>query len=299
MSQIFFWIVAAFLVRASFVYREKITRALLKNMRPARVVHYSLLVVSGFAFALLSHQGNVAWNWLDVSTFALTLVGFWSAWMFAVCVNDVVDEATDEISNTHRPLVAGTLSVDLMRKAAGGFLATTFFAGLLTGTYTLFFLGTFTAAYWVYSVPPLRLKRVPILSNFLVGIACLSAFLAGFYLVSIDRTLHAVSFSVIAFVLVGFTAAANVKDVKDIAGDRAEGVLTLPVWLGERRARRVIGGMIACVFLAAPLVFGSVLWIPSLAAACLSFAICIQAKMPERGIFALYFLFAAVAFVLL
>ena len=219
--------------------------------------------------------------------------------MFAVCVNDVVDEATDKISNAHRPLITGALSADLMRKAAGGFLVTAAIAGFLTGTYTLFFLGTFTAAYWVYSVPPLRLKRVPILSNFLVGVACLSAFLAGFYLVSIDRTLHAVSFSVIAFVLVGFTAAANVKDIKDITGDRAEGVLTLPVWLGERRARRGVGGMIALVFLAAPLAFGSVLWIPSITAACLSFAICIQAKTPEKGIFALYFLYAAVAFFML
>lgn len=299
MGQALFWISAALIGRFAWKHHAQTIRAILRNMRPARVIHYVLLLTAGFAFAVTQRHVKLDWNWLDVSTFLLTVVGFWSAWMFAVCVNDLVDEVTDQISNARRPLITGVLSHQAMKKAAAGFFGTMLLAGFLTGTYTLFFLGSFTAAYWVYSVPPLRLKRVPILSNFLVGIACLSAFLAGFYLVSADRTMGAVPFSVVVFVLIGFTLAANVKDLKDIAGDRAEGVLTIPVWLGERKARRAIGVMIALVFLMVPFVFGSILWIPSIAAAFVALAVCIESKMPERGIFALYFLYALIAFILL
>ncbi|MBL0016304.1 MAG: UbiA family prenyltransferase [Bacteroidetes bacterium] len=42
------------------------------------------------------------------------------------------------------------------------------------------------------------------------------------------------------FILVPLSLAANFIDLKDIAGDKATGVATLPVLLGERNARLVI-----------------------------------------------------------
>lgn len=49
-----------------------------------------------------------------------------------------------------------------------------------------------------------------------------------------------------------FTLAANVKDIKDIAGDREAGILTLPVIFGEKRGRMLIGGLVAISFLLMP-----------------------------------------------
>lgn len=270
-----------------------IFRAMVRNLRTERILHYLVMFVLGVLVAL-SSGAVIAWSFFDVITFAVALCSMVAACVFAIVTNDLVDEQIDRVSNPERPLATGAITRGAMQEAALIALLLTLFGGLALSTYALFWLSIFTAAYYVYSVPPLRLKRIPIFSSFFVGIASASFMLLGFYIVSFDQTLAAFPGRLVFLLIASMTLLTNVRDLKDIEGDREAGINTLPVLLGDRRARRVMGILSCGAYILVPLCIPvSNLWIPSLIAGALSWHVLEQGRT-ERAIFSVYFAYLAV-----
>lgn len=233
-------------------YDKKKLTAVLKNSRWERVLHYGLMIGLGMMLAMRLANGSYENNVFNFLYLCVLFLTFYFAWMFAVGVNDVEDVAIDKVSNPRRPFVAGQLSMEDMRATNFFFLMSTLIGGYLLGVPTFFFVLTFTFAYYIYSAPPLKLKRAPILAPFLISIACFSACMAGFLTLSPTRIIAEFPLKWALLLLAIFTLAANVKDIKDIAGDREAGILTLPVIFGEKRGRMLIGGLVAISFLLMP-----------------------------------------------
>jgi 4-hydroxybenzoate polyprenyltransferase len=81
-----------------------------------------------------------------------------------------------------------------------------------------------------------RLKRIFLVKNLLVGVSWgIVPLGVGVYFGTIRPSLVAYA----GYVTVMLTTAAVVFDIKDIAGDRREGIRTLPVSLGPATTRRV------------------------------------------------------------
>lgn len=108
----------------------------------------------------------------------------------------------------------------------------------------------------LYSV--IGLKRVLLLKNLLVGLAWgLIPLGVGVYygvLLTVDILF------MFAFITVALTIAAIVFDIKDIEGDRAEGIRTVPLVVGVKRTRQlavaastVLGGVVAVLIAVGPL----------------------------------------------
>ena len=259
-SQVFLLLATVFVFVWFYRWNPVAFKAFVGNLRIPRLVGYLALASFGALLALLetvSFKPNI----IDWYTIATAVLGIAAAWVFAVATNDLVDEDIDRITNSSRPLIQGTLSRETMRNIAilsGMWIV---FAGVTLGSYALFFLATYTAAYFIYSVPPLRLKRIPVLSSLLISLACLSAVLFGYYVISSNRIITEFPLNLIFFILIFFTIAVNFKDLKDIEGDRAAHITTLATLLGQRHARMVFGGALtgatalAALFL--PLPFGS------------------------------------------
>jgi 4-hydroxybenzoate polyprenyltransferase len=242
-------------------------------------------------FVALSSGVMISWVFLDLVTFLVALCSMISACIFAIITNDLVDESIDRISNPERPLVTGALTTEIMRDGARIALLSTLLGGLALGSYALFWLSVFTAAYYVYSAPPLRLKRVPVLSSFFIGLASVSFMLLGFYLVSYDQTLLAFPGRLAFLVVASMMLLTNVRDLKDIDGDRAAGINTLPVILGDRRARRIMGIMALGAYALVPLCIPvRSLWVPSLIAGLGSWYL-LEKGRTERAIFSVYFVY--------
>ncbi len=104
-----------------------------------------------------------------------------------------------------------------------------------------------SVGYFVYSCRPMRLKRVPILSKLIIGFNFLSVAVCGYALAGGDW--RAFPLDWLAFILVPFSLAANFIDLKDTEGDRAQGVATLPVLLGESLARHLIAAATVATYL--------------------------------------------------
>lgn len=301
-SQVFL-IGASVLVMVWFyLWNPQGVRAFIGNIRVPRLIGYLILAAFG---AILAQSTAGAWTptLIDFYTAITAIIAIAAAWLFAVVTNDLVDEQIDAVSNSSRPLIQGTLSKEAMGNIAVITGLWIILTGISLGSYSLFFLMTYTAAYFIYSMPPLRLKQVPGISSLLVSFACLSALLFGYYLVSENRVITDFPLALVLLVVGFFTIAVNFKDLKDIEGDRAAGVTTFATLLGQKNARRVFGGALTgalalgAMFL--PLPFGTPLlaW-GSVIASAIAW-IGMMNGQGERFLFIVFVLYAALAGTLL
>lgn len=260
----------------------------MKNSRPERLFHFLLLFMLGISFT----QTQKFANWIDIQNYILAFMGFIFASMFSICQNDIHDEKIDNISNPDRPLIAKELSREDLDLASKIFLFFTFLSAYAAGSYALFFVSLFLFVYFIYSNPPLRLKRFVILNSFLVSLACTSVILTGFFLANLNKNILSFPPSLVLGFIVFFTAVTNVRDIKDIDGDRADGIKTLPVLLGAKKSKRLIAGVICFFFLLAPWYFHiSILIFPSIIAAILSWYFITQENYVEIKGFIVYMLY--------
>jgi 4-hydroxybenzoate polyprenyltransferase len=101
------------------------------------------------------------------------------------------------------------------------------------------FIGVILGGYALYSLPPLRLKRVPLLGRLLVGVNTTAAALAGFTLFGGEVTAFPPLY--ILFFCGPFALATSAMDLGDVEADRASGIKTLPAILGPAISRWIIG----------------------------------------------------------
>jgi 4-hydroxybenzoate polyprenyltransferase len=141
--------------------------------------------------------------------------------------------------------------------------------------------------YFLYSIPPLRFKRIPFFSKGIISLNCIAMMLAGYTFAG--KELRTFPVNIILFVLIFFTACINFIDIKDYEGDKAEGIKTLPVLLGLKWSKRVIGFFFIIAYALFPYLIGprSVFPVSILFGVAIFFAI--NAKQyKERIIFLLY-----------
>ena len=102
--------------------------------------------------------------------------------------------------------------------------------------------------------------------------------------------------SYIALILAGLTLGENVKDIKDIEGDRRAGGYTIPVIFGEKNGKRIVGGMAVAAFLLVPLVLKlEAMLIPSILAGAGVYLLVNRRRYSELPIFLVASLYAAYA----
>lgn len=277
--------------------RPSLTRALLRDLRVPRVLHYVVLTLLGAALAVRSTSGEVTGALL--TQLAWLAVSLAYAAVFAIVTNNLEDLEADRLSNPERPLVRGVVEprsylwagVTCLGVAVG-------LAGLISRAAGVG-VATLSLIYFVYSCRPLRLKRVPILSKLLLGLNALVAAVTGFALVASWPTFPLGW----AVYLVGPLAlAANFVDLKDVAGDTVQGVRTLPVVLGLEPARRLIAGATVLAYATAAMLLELRWLLPASAGlAAAHVALLFQTPYREGPIFGVYVtgLFVAAGLVLL
>lgn len=301
MGQVLF-IITSLLCLAWFLCanREKAV-SVLKNSRPERVGFYMVMTLIGIFLAVSGGPtlGNVG-LWANVVMFVVLALSLYAAAFFAIGVNDIVDIEVDRVSNPIRPLVVGTVTRREMAELNVFFLSWSLLGAFLVGWNALFFLSAWTASYYVYSAPPLQLKRVPGVATFLISIACLSTAMMGFFSVSADKSLGAFPPQAVLLIIVVFTLGGTVKDIKDVKGDAKEGVKTLPVILGEKNGRRLVGLLLLVSFWLVPLILQSPgLYFLSLSCGLIGFYLVNRKKYKELPVFILYFIFVFAALIYL
>jgi len=292
-SHIYYLALTLGIVFAGLLHAPKKIGAILKNIRVERLGHYWLMTALGLLIAHFGNSGSLfAMNIFTLTSIVILFIVFLCAWTAAVGVNDIEDIAVDEISNKARPIVSGIVTNEEQKGLNTFIIIWGLVGAFLISHYVLFLFITFLSLSYVYSVPPLKLRRIPILSTFLIGLASLTAAMSGFFLLSADKSVEAFPVKWVAAIVLGFTFSAIIKDFKDIEGDGKVGNITLPVWIGKRRAQLILAPIISSFYLFVPaLIHQSTVWIAAIPFSVITYLYMIQKNFNEKYIFRLYFAF--------
>lgn len=283
---------------------SKNARASFKNIRPLRLLHWFFLVVAGIGLNIVIMETSIS-AFLFRGIVLLFSIAF--VWMFSVGVNDIFDVDIDRISNPKRPIIMG-MGQEVARTLNLLWLALALMGALLVEYQSFVFVLLFALVAWVYSVPPFRLKRIPILATFIIALASLFTFFASFSALNINATQPPGALTlnidatkvpprVIFLILTVITLSANFKDIKDIDGDRKAGVHTLMTIFGERKGKRIIGVLASISYLIAPLILGIFnlyLLIVCIFFSGINYHLFIRSKFKTSWFFTLYFLYVII-----
>jgi homogentisate phytyltransferase/homogentisate geranylgeranyltransferase len=257
--------------------------SLFKSLKTERSLHYAAM--AGFGAFL----GGVGLYPAFLAVVCVLLL-----WLSTTAINDITDVAADRISLKASPLVEGVMSESEMAAVAiyCGLLAL-LFAEML-GFWSMTFAASAIAIAIFYSVPPVRLRKYPILSTLMLAFGALFAFTIGFYS-NPTRVLFPNNLALA--IIICFTLAFNTKDLKDYVGDKSNGIWTIPVIFGPKKGRVIVAVLDLAAFLLVPVILRTTaLLIPAAIFGVLTFLAVLRKETKERTIFLLYFLFLSVVF---
>ncbi|KAK1429224.1 hypothetical protein QVD17_11430 [Tagetes erecta] len=261
-------------------------------LRPHTIRGTALGSVSLVTRALLENPNLIRWSLLFKAFSGLIALICGNGYI--VGINQIYDIGIDKVNKPYLPIAAGDLSVQsawflvLAFAIVGVIIVGLNFGSFITSLYCFgLFLGT------IYSVPPLRMKRFPVVA-FLI-IATVRGFLLNFGVYYAVRAALGLTFqwsSPVAFITTFVTMFALViaitKDLPDVEGDRKFQISTFATKLGVRNIALLgsglllinyIGSILAALYM--PQAFRSSLMIPihTILASCLIF----QAWVLERA----------------
>nr|XP_043636490.1 homogentisate solanesyltransferase, chloroplastic [Erigeron canadensis] len=271
---------------------EAFRDAFWRFLRPHTIRGTALGSVSLVTRALLENPNLIRWSLLFKAFSGLAALICGNGYI--VGINQIYDIGIDKVNKPYLPIAAGDLSVKsawflvLAFAVLGVIIVGINFGPFITSLYCLgLFLGT------IYSVPPLRMKRFPVVA-FLI-IATVRGFLLNFGVYYAVRAALGLTFqwsSPVAFITSFVTLFALViaitKDLPDVEGDRKFQISTFATKLGVRNIALLgsglllinyIGSVVAALYM--PQAFRSSLMIPihSILASCLIY----QAWVLERA----------------
>ncbi len=293
---------------AWFAYRRHApakAAALVRSVRPLRALHYLALASFGIAFGwvLFSRYGVEFAGPGDALGMLAACLATFCAFHASVAVNDLFDEEGDRVSGERRPLVEGTLTRRDLTAQGLVFSAAALLLALNVKYSTFLFMTLALVLSFVYSAPPLRLKRFPFVSSLTLGLVSLAACLVGFSLYAEERALALFPSPMAWVIVLSFGLGFAAKDIKDVEGDEATGVRTLPVLLGPTSGRVAVAALVFLGYLSvAVLLPYRVLAVPAVLLGLGSAATVLAWRKPQLAelLLAVCLLFtAAVAFVAL
>jgi geranylgeranylglycerol-phosphate geranylgeranyltransferase len=201
---------------------------------------------------LASAQQFSAVNWINI------LFGFLTGFTFcaaAMVINDYYDRKIDAINEPQRPIPSGLIKTHEALAFMALLIVVGFIFAILVSppTFGLLCFGVAAVSLAITATYITIGKRTGLPGNFLVSICVAIPFIYGSLTAIGTVGLNVVLFASMAFL--SNTGREITKGIVDVKGDRAEGVKTLAVRIGEKNA-----AVAAVVFFAFAVVLTPVTW---------------------------------------
>lgn len=241
--------------------------AILKDIRLTRILHFQLMFLLGIFLAKPLFKELFRQN---ILSFILSLLAIAGAWIAAVMLNNLADLEIDRVSNPGRPLVTGAIPQNAYKKICLLIFLLALLSAAAINFSTLFFTLLIIGNSVIYSLRPFRLKRIPLFSKMFISFNSLSLVMLGYMFAG--KELLDFPPMVIWYFLIFITLCLNFIDLKDYEGDKATGILTLPVILGMKKAKLLTGIFFLITYPIMALVFADLrLFAPGLLLGALQF----------------------------
>ncbi|MGQ9533808.1 MAG: UbiA prenyltransferase family protein [bacterium] len=200
------------------------------SLRVERMAFYGVLGIGGYI--LSRHQSEIVHRLDFFNLLGMLIIFMCPAIGFSALqiLNDFFDVHGDMISKPRNPLVHGIKNKYYIFIGGAFVIITLTFSVILSYQGFLIML-SFLLLGVVYSVPPVRLKRFPFISTFVLAIAVVLSIGFGFSVVYYEYALNQIPQSLIYALLFGVTLGFTAKDIYDINADKDNGIITIPVLL--------------------------------------------------------------------
>lgn len=282
---------------------------IVRNFRFSRAVHYILLLSAGMLYIYnnppLANPRYENFDFLqnfghpcDVFAVLMAAAAIFFSFESAVIFNDIYDYDVDRISNKNRPLVTKAIPLDEFKFVGVIFLILSLMIAICINPTFFFLVLVYHLAAFLYSAPPVRLRKYFIISNLLLSFIFLLTFYAGTsVIIPIFRLENVPSYLSLAL-LICFFFALTIKDIKDSDGDRIAHIQTLSTIFSPKVGNIVTIVCVCIAILLSPWLFR----LPNLhifsVIICAAFLVGIRfisnAKAKEIFVTALYFLYVEV-----
>ncbi len=238
---IFVYIILITITTLIIFVKNKLFRELLKNIRPVQTIYHLGLFSIGLGIAVVFGETVDFFNFFNIIALITMLLIIVAMWFSSVIVNDYFDEKIDEISNQDRPLVKHIIEKENYLKIGVVALIISITISSLINPSITILLCFYYGLTLVYNVPPLRLKKIPLVATFISALASIIIIFSGYLMVVSENSLQNFPLSIVYLLLITFTISLPLKDFKDIEGDKKSDVFTIPVIFGEKLARLIVG----------------------------------------------------------
>lgn len=229
-------------------YRESF-QAFFRNVRWPQIFCQNGIFLLGVVFAFIYSDVVLPTDIFSLLAFVVLLLSITAAWLSSIFWNDLYDQNIDLETSPHRPLITKTIPPERYRfLAILLFLFSLFGAALVSFQAAALLIG-YQALVTLYSVPPFRLKRFPGIATLIASFAGVLMLSLGYLIFHPTHTLEGLPLSLILYLLLVYAVMLPLKDFKDVAGDKKDGVFTLPVLLGVTRAKLVMSVIAFLVFM--------------------------------------------------
>ena len=217
--------------------------ALWRFTRPHTIIGTTLSILGLYVLAAEAEGAQPAWD------LAFTLLAGWCVNVFIVGVNQITDVDIDRVNKPFLPLASGDLSLGAARRIVVACAVVPVALALTQGALETAAVLAGLAVGAAYSLPPLRLKRFPLLASL-----CITGVRA--VVVNLGVALHFTGggvppgvWALTLFVVPFAFAIAVLKDVPDLEGDRRFRISTFTVRLGGRRVLHIGLAALAVAYL--------------------------------------------------
>jgi homogentisate phytyltransferase/homogentisate geranylgeranyltransferase len=175
--------------------------------------------------------------------------------VYIVGLNQLTDVEIDRINKPYLPLAAGTLSRGAATAIVVGSAVTALAVAAVAGRYLFATIAIVFVIGSLYSLPPVRLKRSPLLAAAAITTARAIVGNVGVYLTYSAHLTGTASLPAHVLLFVSFmfgfvVVIAVMKDIPDIDGDRRHKIATLVGRVGARRTLLVCHAILTVCYVA-------------------------------------------------
>ena len=228
-----------------YAANPNIFNLLIRDCQFLRILHFQLMLIFGAVISFTQHNLPIYTQLRQhqdiLVNLILCLISIFFARFFSVAMDDIADFLLKNSTKNDARMITIKENMTLYqyRVLAYSFVIISFIYAGMVNAYAFFFITVTIASSYIYSMPPIRFKRVPLLSKLLISLNSIVLVLLGYILV--NETIKDFPNTLFLIYFTGGTIAANIIDIKTILRDKAAGIITLPTMLTKRHATLLIG----------------------------------------------------------
>ena len=248
----------------TLICKRKDAVALFRCVRISQSIFYGSMALLGAGLAYSVAPGltrnirSLSFDRFDVRAvpvdempvrFGLFVLTSFFAYWFAQVVNDRFDIEADLSNKQTNLFVCSNLPAEKIWISAVSALILGIVGALSMGLVPFCFYAPTLLLALIYSMPPLRLKRFPVLSGLTIGLICMLMVFYGFTVLPTHHLIRLFPRELFWILLLALPLGIQVKDMKDYIGDKKTRMWSLPVLFGPVWGKRIIMISIFVAFL--------------------------------------------------